>query len=147
MVYDPSAEWTASNAEQNKDVRYILRLDGLASVQFATGTIQNESRATRYDLESLSGLLSQSADPITGHHQAGAFSFTMTDADGYWTNLLSTEQASPQLSSIYNRRVTVLSGYALDDESTYGVIGIGKILDVVSAPTRPAYQFATADVR
>jgi hypothetical protein len=145
MPYNPNATWTASTAELAKHAVYIVRFDGLASVQFSSGPVKSPSRTTKQYISGGITGLSQSVDPVSGRYTVGPISFVLTDKNSEITDLIATEQTSPDLPTLINRKVTILSGYVQDAESTYATIYVGFINDVVLARDGAAWTFELGD--
>jgi hypothetical protein len=145
MPYSPNANWNAETAALAKHPIYIVRFDGLASLQYSSGPVKSASRTTKQYISGGIEGLSQSVDPLTGRFSIGSVSFILTDIAGEVTDLIATEQASPDLATLLHRRVTILAGYAGLAETDYATIHVGFLTEIELTRDLSAFLFRLGD--
>lgn len=145
-VWTPPANWTTKTALLHKAPVYILRFDGLASVQYSSGPVTSASRTTKQYLAEISSL-SQSFDVLSGQYSVGGVSAVLVDKSYEITDLIGTEKTSPTLATLLNRKVTILLGYADLTEADYTAIFVGYISDLRLLDDKSAYEFELTDIR
>jgi hypothetical protein len=126
-MYDPNANWSAAAASRQQSAIYKVAIDGLAT-QYSTAPVKSPAGTVKPYLQ-MPGVIGQRVDPLTSKHSVQISTIEIVDRDDELTSLVATETASPTVTTLVNRKVTIYSGDSSIDEADYAPIAIGEIGD------------------
>ncbi len=119
----------SQTALRENEPAYFVRIDGIATKDYSTHPIQGFSVAKLVCMKIPRGE-TQSVDLLENTATIGSLEIPMLDVDGEITNLISTEKASPLVSTLINRKMTLYGGYFNETETNFRELFTGEIRDV-----------------
>ena len=116
-------------AERANQPAYFIRVDGLASMQFSTHALLAPTRTTHRCMDIPEGT-QQRLTLLQNHATYGEIRVRLADKSGIITDLISSEQTSPPVVTMVNRKVTLYAGYQDIAESEFVPRFVGEVREI-----------------
>jgi hypothetical protein len=137
--------FSATTAFRETAPVYFVTIDGVTDREFATMPVKGAVLNKVICMQIPSGT-SQTLSPLQGRATVGEVVVRLVDVDGEMTRLISTEQDTPVLPTLINRRITIRAGYRDITESNFQEVFTGEIRDV-GYQDLLLYEFKIADFK
>jgi len=121
--------YATKTADRVNAPNYYCTIEGITGKVYAVHPVKGATDEVVCCMDYPAGN-AQSLSPMNNRATIGELRLRFIDVDREWTDLLSTEKASPTLPTIINRNVTVFGAYRDEPVSEYTPMFSGEIREV-----------------